>query len=89
MPLGIALSGSSLLRTFLFGLSLSTVAETLQLGYVDRIPSVSDIVSNTLGALVGYLVALLWLRVTGGDAKLLRIPRLLAAAGMDQRRSRL
>jgi hypothetical protein len=82
MPLGIALSGSSLLRTFLFGLSISTVAETLQLGYVDRIPSVSDVVSNTLGALVGYLVALLWLRVTGSDPTLLRIPRLLAAAGI-------
>jgi hypothetical protein len=82
MPLGIALSGSSLLRTFFFGLSLSTVAETLQLGYVDRIPSLSDIVSNTLGALVGYLVAVVWIRVTGNDPTFLRIPRLLAAAGI-------
>ena len=32
MPLGIALSGSSLLRTFLFGFFLSTAAEALQLG---------------------------------------------------------
>jgi hypothetical protein len=82
MPLGIALGGSSLLRTFFFGLSLSTAAEVLQIGYVDRIPSASDIASNTCGALVGYLVAILWLRATGFDPKSLRIPRLLAAAGI-------
>lgn len=34
MPLGIALSSSSLIRAFLVGLSLSTSAEVLQLGYV-------------------------------------------------------
>jgi hypothetical protein len=55
MPLGIALSGSSLIRAFLFGLLLSTCAEVLQLGYVDRIPSFLDIASNTAGALIGYL----------------------------------
>ena len=82
MPLGIALSGSSLLRTFLFGLSLSTAAEVLQLGYVDRIPSFADITSNTCGALVGYLVALVWLWAPGIDPTLLRIPRPLAAVGI-------
>jgi VanZ family protein len=82
MPLGIALSGSSLLRTFLFGLSLSTTAEVLQLGYVDRIPSAADITSNTCGALVGYLVALVWLRAMDSDPKSLRIPRAVAAAGI-------
>jgi hypothetical protein len=82
VPLGIALSGSTLLRTFLFGLCLSTAAETLQIGYVDRIPSGSDITSNTCGALVGYLVAMVWLRATGFDPKSLRIPRLLAVAGI-------
>jgi hypothetical protein len=82
LPLGIALSGSSLLRTFLFGLCLSTTAEVLQLGYVDRIPSAADITSNTCGALAGYLVALVWLRVTGSDPKSLRIPRAAAAAGI-------
>ena len=70
MPLGIALSGSSLLRTFLFGFFLSTSAELLQLGYVDRIPSGVDVVSNTIGALVGYLVAMVWLRATGVDPKI-------------------
>ena len=82
MPLGIALCGSSLLRTFLFGLSLSTAAEVLQLGSVDRIPSFADITSNTCGALAGYLVALVWLRVMGSDPKSLRIPRAVAAAGI-------
>jgi len=55
MPLGIALSDSSVLRAFLFGLLISTCAEVLQLGYVDRIPSFLDIASNTAGALIGYL----------------------------------
>ena len=57
MPLGIALGGTSLMRAFLFGLGLSTCAEVLQLGYVDRIPSFLDIASNTCGAVLGYLVA--------------------------------
>jgi hypothetical protein len=82
VPLGIALSGSTLLRTFLFGLCLSTAAEVLQMGYVDRVPSGMDITSNTCGALVGYLVAMVWLRATGFDLKSLRIPRLIAAAGI-------
>jgi VanZ like family/Concanavalin A-like lectin/glucanases superfamily len=82
MPLGIALSSSSLLRTFLFGLFLSTAAEMLQLGYVDRIPSGADIASNTAGALAGYLVAMVWLRATGIDPKSLRIPRALAASAI-------
>ena len=57
MPLGIALSDSSLIRAFLFGLLLSTCAEVLQLGYVDRSPSFLDIASNTAGALIGYVGA--------------------------------
>jgi hypothetical protein len=56
MPLGIALGGTSLMRAFLFGLCLSTCAEVLQLGYVDRIPSFLDIASNTCGAVIGYVI---------------------------------
>jgi VanZ family protein len=70
MPLGIALSGTSLMRAFLFGLSLSTCAEVLQLGYVDRIPSFQDIASNTCGAVIGYLVARLVLRRAEGPRSL-------------------
>jgi hypothetical protein len=57
MPLGIALGGTSLIRAFLFGLSLSTCAEVLQLGYINRVPSFVDIAGNTCGAVAGYLVA--------------------------------
>src|SRR5271165_2961984 len=70
MPLGIALSGSSLIRAFLFGLSLSTCAEVLQLGYVDRIPSFLDIASNTSGAVAGYLAAKLFLKRANGPRSL-------------------
>ena len=82
LPLGIALGSSSLLRTFLCGLSLATIAEVLQLGYIDRVPSPFDIASNTLGAMGGYLAAIVLLRATGHDWKSLRVPRPLAAAGI-------
>jgi hypothetical protein len=57
MPLGIALGGTSLIRAFVYGLSLSTCAEVLQLGYIDRVPSFIDILGNTCGAVAGYLAA--------------------------------
>jgi hypothetical protein len=80
MPLGIALSGTSLLRALLFGLFLATGAEAWQLGCLDRIPSLMDVAGNTLGSVVGYLVAAILVRVTGHDPKALRISRPLAAA---------
>src|SRR5260370_26005669 len=46
-PLGIALSGSPLIRAFLVALFLSTSAEVLQFDYVNRTPSLLDISSNT------------------------------------------
>jgi hypothetical protein len=82
MPLGIALSGSSLIRAFLVGLSLSTSGEVLQLGYVDRVPSVFDIASNTCGAVVGYLAAMFWRRATGYNPVSLRVYRPLALAAI-------
>lgn len=82
LPLGIALSGTSLTRTCLIGFSLSTVAEVLQMGYIDRIPSPLDVASNTCGTLIGYLAALLFLRVTGWDPGALRIPRPVAGAAI-------
>jgi hypothetical protein len=81
MPLGIALGGTSLIRAFLFGLCLSTCAEVLQLGYVDRIPSFLDIASNTCGAVIGYLIARLLLR-TGHDPRLLRLYRPVTVAAI-------
>ena len=42
-----------------------------------------------IAGLVGYLVALVWLRATGTDPKSLRIPRLLAAVGIPDARRRM
>jgi hypothetical protein len=81
MPLGIALGGTSLIRALLFGLCLSTCAEVLQLGYVDRIPSFLDILSNTCGAVLGYLIAKLLL-VAGHDPRLLRLYRPVTVAAI-------
>jgi hypothetical protein len=81
MPLGIALGGTSLIRAFLFGLCLSTSAEVLQLGYVDRIPSFLDIASNTCGAVIGYLIARLLLR-TSHDPRSLRLYRPVTVAAI-------
>lgn len=82
MPLGIALSGSSLIRAFLVGLSLSTSSEVLQLGYVNRDPSLFDIASNTCDAVVGYLAAMFWHRATGCNPVSLRVYRPLALAAI-------
>jgi hypothetical protein len=82
MPLGIALSGSSLIRAFLVGLCLSTTGEVLQLGYVGRVPSLFDIASNTCGAVLGYLAAMFWYRATGYNPVSLRVYRPLALAAI-------
>jgi len=82
LPLGIALSGSSLIRAFLFGLALSTSAEVLQLGYIDRIPSFFDIASNTCGALIGCVAARAFVRATAYDPKSLPVYRPIAIAGI-------
>ena len=82
VPLGIALSGSSLVRAFLVGLTLSTSAEVLQLSYVGCIPSFVDIASSTCGAVVGYLAAMFWRRATGYNPVSLRVYRPLARAAI-------
>ena len=81
IPLGIVLGGTSLIRAFLFGLGLSTCAEVLQLGYVDRIPSFLDILSNTCGAVIGYLIARLLLLMKH-DPRSLRLYRPVAVAAI-------
>ena len=82
LPLGVALSGSSWWITVLCGFLLSTSAELLQVVYVDRIPSPMDVTSNTVGALIGWLLAILWLRLTSHPATKLRVPRPLAVMSM-------
>jgi VanZ family protein len=80
VPLGIALARLSLTQAGLFGFSLATCAELLQLGYVDRTPSPLDVVSNTCGALIGYAAAVFFIRATGYSLQSLNIPRSITAA---------
>jgi hypothetical protein len=53
----------------------------LQLGYVDRIPSFLDIASNTCGAVIGYLIARLFL-LAGHDPRWLRLYRPVTVAAI-------
>ena len=78
LPLGIALGGWSLLRALVCGVSLSTFAELLQIGFVDRIPSPVDVLSNTLGIVLGYLAGKAILRATHHDPRALPVPRPVA-----------
>jgi VanZ family protein len=80
MPLGIALSGTSLVRALLYGLFLATGAEAWQLACIDRIPSFMDVAGNTCGAVAGYLAAAVFVRATGHNPKTMAISRPLAAA---------
>src|SRR3954471_7762674 len=59
MPLGVALAprGHSRNRIFLLALLLSTAIELIQFFIPGRDPSVSDVVANTCGAVLGALVA--------------------------------
>jgi VanZ like family/Concanavalin A-like lectin/glucanases superfamily len=82
MPLGIALSGWSLTRALLYGLGLSTSAELLQLGYIDRTPSFADIASNTAGAVIGYLAARVFLSTGAKGPRSVGILRPVAAAAI-------
>ncbi len=79
MPLGIALGGTSFLRALLYGLGLSTGAELLQLGYIDRTPSFTDIASNTAGAVIGYLAARAFLSTQAKGPRFVGLPRPVAA----------
>ena len=56
VPLGIALGESSFAACLLSGFALSFCAEILQLGYVNRGPSPVDVLTNTLGTLLGFFV---------------------------------
>jgi hypothetical protein len=82
LPLGIALGDSSLTRAFFVGLCLSAAAESLQLGYVNRIPSLYDVIGNTCGALGGYLASTLWRRAAGYYLKSIPIHRVIVAAAI-------
>jgi VanZ like family len=59
MPLGAALArrGTPRIRVFLFGLLLSGTIECAQFFIPGRDPSVSDVIANTCGAVLGALIA--------------------------------
>jgi VanZ like family/Concanavalin A-like lectin/glucanases superfamily len=81
MPLGIAV-GSSFFQAVLWGAGVSTLAEFLQLGYVDRTPSLADVASNTLGAVLGYFVAKRFVSRRARRPLTLPLPRWLAVAAI-------
>jgi VanZ family protein len=82
LPLGFSLYACSLRRAFLVGLALSTSAEVLQLTYVDRIPSPFDILKNTAGAVMGYLLAAFWIHTFKLRPNMVPIARPVAALGV-------
>lgn len=92
MPFGFALAallyraGKSRREVWLLagaaGLALTWLVESLQLFLPDRAPSVSDLVSNTLGAVAGAAAYGLWLRRTAvarSVRRALAVPRVAAA----------
>ena len=78
MPLGVALGlrGSSRGRVALLALVLSTTIELLQFYIPGRDPSVSDVLANTCGALLGALVV--------GSASIWLNPRLALASRLSR-----
>jgi VanZ like family len=82
VPLGFFLGGRRFVQATLAALALATTAETLQLSFVHRVPSPYDALTNTFGAIVGYLLARMWAAALGSFPPSLPIPKLLALAGI-------
>lgn len=61
VPIGLALHRSPVLRAVAFGFALSLAIETAQ-GFLPRLQDAADLMSNTLGALVGHRIAVAWRR---------------------------
>jgi VanZ family protein len=60
VPVGIVLGRFNLLRTVLIAGLISVFAETSQLVMAYRDPSLSDVVSNVVGAVLGYFLSVFW-----------------------------
>jgi hypothetical protein len=60
LPVGLVLSELGLARTMTVAALMSFMAEALQLAIVHRAPSIIDVGSNAIGALLGALAASRW-----------------------------
>ena len=60
VPIGIVLGGLGWLRALITAVLLAAFAETSQLLMVHRNPSVIDLVSNAVGAILGILATVRW-----------------------------
>ena len=79
LPAGIVLGELGLLRAVAAAAAISVFAETSQLAMLYRDPSLSDIVANVLGALLGAAVARRW-RISRLEFRINRWIGLAAAA---------
>lgn len=79
VPVGLLLpfvwSRMRLWHVVLIGAGMSIVIETVQGLMPSRFPTLSDVIANTTGALIGGLIALLLMRLFG-DSRRTREPRL-------------
>jgi hypothetical protein len=82
LPLGIALGGAGFARCVLSGFLVSTGAEIWQFCCVNRMPSPVDVVSNTAGTLLGFLLIRLAANVVRWNGRSVLIPRGLAMAAI-------
>jgi hypothetical protein len=60
VPLGIVLGGSGPLRAVIAAALIATFAETSQFVMMHRDPSVIDVISNVIGAILGIVISSRW-----------------------------
>lgn len=78
LPLGAALAKRKLVRALMMAGALSLVAESLQLFYPDRVPSVIDVGANVVGATIGILITRLMKRFLRLDLAAIKLGRMTA-----------
>ncbi|MEO8128493.1 MAG: LamG-like jellyroll fold domain-containing protein [Bryobacteraceae bacterium] len=80
LPVGFVLGGLGLLRASIIAALLSTFAEIGQFAMMYRDPSVSDVVANAIGGILGSAVSVHW-RIRSPEVRITRW-RATAAAGL-------
>ena len=66
VPFGMVLARAGVVRSVIVAALLATAIELLQMAYPGRYTSMLDVVANTLGALLGAVVAWTWWKIRGG-----------------------